>query len=87
MEVILNEDFYFFLCPHCKEEIIVKKDEMNCKIFRHAVYKHNFEQVNPHLPYDQCKYLLDNDKVFGCCKPFQIIFEDNKLFAQICDYI
>ena len=54
MEVKLIEDFYVFNCPQCNEEIIVFKDELNCKIFRHAVYKHNYQQVDPHLPEKEC---------------------------------
>lgn len=87
MEIILIEDFYFFRCPNCNDEIIVHKNDLNCKIFRHAVYKNTYKQVDPHLPYEKCKELIENDKVFGCCKPFQIILKDNKLYVQICDYI
>ena len=52
--ISLIEDFYIFNCPNCDDEIIVQKNELNCKIFRHAIYKHNYEQVN--LP---LKHLLD----------------------------
>lgn len=45
-----NNDFIIVLCPHCFDEVIIKKDEVNCKIFCHAVYKHNFQQINPHTP-------------------------------------
>jgi hypothetical protein len=86
MEVILNGDFYVFNCPHCKDEIIVAKNELNCKIFRHAVFKHNYEQVNPHLPFIECQKLIAEDKVYGCCKPFEIINKNDKLFVVICDY-
>jgi len=87
MEVILNEDFYFFICPHCKGDIVVEKNELNCRIFRHAIYKNNYNQVDPHLPYNKCKELLENDQVIGCCKPFRIVLKNNKLFAEVCDYI
>jgi hypothetical protein len=86
MEVILIEDFYVFNCPHCSVEIIVAKNELNCHIFRHAIYKNTYEQVNPHLPLLECQKLLDNDMVYGCCKPFEIINRDNKMFAVKCDY-
>ena len=87
MEVTLNEDFYFFQCPNCESDIIVGKNELNCRIFRHGVYKNTYKQVDPHLAYEKCKELLENNKVIGCCKPFKIVSKDNKLFAEVCDYI
>jgi hypothetical protein len=72
-------------CPHCKAFIIIK--ELNCKIFRHGIYKNNYEQVNPHAPKDVCDELVNNELVYGCCKPFQIIEENGKYNAVICDYI
>ena len=86
MEIKLVEDFYFFNCPNCQDEIIVNKNELNCKIFRHAIYKNNFEQVNPHLDYKSCERLKNADLVYGCCKPFEIVYKDNKLYAVICEY-
>lgn len=86
MEINLDEDFYFFSCPHCNEEIIVHKTELNCQIFRHAVHKNNFKQVDPHLPQNECEILIKNNSVFGCCKPFEIINKNNKLYVQKCEY-
>ncbi len=85
-EIKLIEDFYLFECPNCNSEIIVAKNELNCHIFRHAYYKSNFQQVNPHLSFEECKKLIENDLVFGCCKPFEIIYENNKMLAIKCDY-
>ena len=87
MEIILNENFYFFQCPNCEGDIIVEKNQLNCKIFRHGIYKKNYKQVDPHLSYEKCKELIENDNVIGCCKPFQIYSKDNKLFVRTCDYI
>lgn len=86
-KIKLEGDFYFFSCPNCNNEIIVNKNELNCRIFRHAVYKDTYNQVEPHLPKFFCDKLIDEDKVIGCCKPFEII-NDNKgeLVAIICDY-
>ena len=69
----LEEGFYFFNCPHCFSEIIVQQNELNCRIFRHAVMKNTYRQVNPHLSKIECDKLLTEDKVIGCCKPFEII--------------
>jgi hypothetical protein len=86
MDIKLVEDFYFFNCPNCQDEIIVQKNELNCKIFRHAIYKHNFEQVDPHLNFESCEQLKKSNLVYGCCKPFEIIYKDNKLMAVTCEY-
>jgi hypothetical protein len=47
--MIVQDDYLVFPCPHCLELTTVLKKDINCRIFRHAVYKDNFEQVDPHL--------------------------------------
>ena len=71
-------------CPHCKGIVVVQ--ELNCHIFRHGTYKNDFQQVNPHLPKNDCDKLFLNNEIYGCCKPFEIIYKNNKMFAVICDY-
>ena len=66
-------------CPHCGGKIIIM--EINCGIFRHAVYKDTFMQVNPHMPKTDLEAI--SHQIYGCGKPFRII--DNK--PIICDYI
>lgn len=86
-EIILINDFYHMNCPHCEDEIIVYKDELNCKIFRHGIYKDSYQQINPHMNKINCDKLVLENKVYGCAKPFQIIKIENKLYITICDYI
>ena len=62
---------FIITCPHCKEYIMIEK--INCGIFRHAIFKENGNQVDPHLPKSNCEILLKENLVIGCCKPFQII--------------
>ena len=45
------------------------------------------EQINPHETEENCNYLIKNDLIFGCGKPFRIITNDTKYIAIICDYI
>jgi hypothetical protein len=85
-EIIKDNDFYFFKCPHCDQEIVVQINELNCKIFRHAIYKSNYQQVDPHLNKQQCDNLLLSNLVYGCCKPFEIIEKENKLYSIKCEY-
>ena len=61
-EVIIEGDFYFFNCPHCNQEVIVGIKELNCAIFRHAIYKNNYQQVDPHLQKDECEKLLKENQ-------------------------
>ena len=68
-------------CPHCSG--IVEILEINCSIFRHACYKADSKQVPPHTHKEECKRLVKEDLVYGCCKPFKIV---NKK-AYKCDYI
>jgi len=77
-------DYIVIDCPHCKHSIIIYKNEINCRIFRHAVYKNSGEPVAPHLPKEDCDRLVLTNEVYGCCKPFKL---DNDNVPEICDYI
>lgn len=79
-------DTYLFKCPHCGEFVEVAVPETNCCIFRHGTLKHNLQQVNPHMPQDQCEALIRQDLVFGCCKPFRLVLGE-KPKVEICGYI
>lgn len=72
-------------CPHCQEYIQIIK--LNCGIFRHGVYKHNFKQLSPHSPKEHCDKMINENKIYGCGKPFRIIVHENEYTAEICDYI
>jgi len=76
-----------FKCPHCKEYIIISK--INCGIFRHGTYKKNYTQIDPHATKDICELFVNQDLIYGCGKPFQIVFkqEEDKYKIEICDYI
>lgn len=83
---MINE--FIFRCLHCEEYFIINKNEFNCKILRHAVYKHNMEPINPHLSKDDCDKLVKEDLVYGCAKPLMIIQKNNEDFnVEICNYI
>ena len=66
-------------CPHCDMSIII--EEVRCGIFRCGIYKDTFQQVDPHLPKEECDKL--GNTIYGCSKPFQII---NNIISK-CDYI
>lgn len=81
--IIFNNNIYQFNCPHCNITIEVQKNQINCQIFRCGVLKSNGNQIGPHTCKAQCDLLKQQDKIWGCGKPFK--FDGNKV--QICDYI
>lgn len=83
-----NSNLLIFNCPHCNDFIHVYENEINCTIFRHAIYKDNYEQINPHTPKSECNRLASENLVYGCAKPFRILKNnENKYYIQICEYI
>lgn len=86
IEVIKDNDFYYVKCPHCLEEIMVHKNDINCRIFRHGVYKKNYKQIDPHLNKKECDRLFIEKKIYGCGKPFEIIEENKKYYTITCNY-
>ena len=85
-EIKLIEDTLFFNCPHCSQEIVVFVKDINCRIFRHAIFKDSYKQIDPHLSLENCQKLINENKVYGCAKPFEILIKNEKYFVTICDY-
>jgi hypothetical protein len=72
-------------CPHCEDDIIIEK--LNCRIFRHGIFKKNGKQIPPHSKKEICDLLVEKDLIYGCGKPFKVILQDNVYTPIICDYI
>jgi len=85
-------------CPHCQEWIWI--EQINCGIFRHGVFKHNLQQIPSHSSEQDCLQFIQQEMIYGCGKPFQIvkpIVEPNgstvsygsntETVVQECDYI
>ena len=82
------DDTIIVTCPSCKNYIEIKKKEINCAIFRHAIYKNTMLQIDPHTPKDKCVHLFQNNLIYGCGKPFNLIIGENNTYETIvCDYI
>ena len=79
-------EFYIFICPHCEGTIIVHRNELNCRIFRHGVYL-NMQPMNPHTPKEECDRLVQTNQIIGCGKPFLIEGEGSEAKAVACGYI
>jgi hypothetical protein len=87
IEVTLEGDDYVITCPQCNVPTMVRKSEINCLIFRHAVFRSNLKPIDPHSSKKICDDLIANKKIYGCGKPFQLIWNDSKLYSIKCDYI
>jgi len=73
-------------CPSCQGDIIILQEEINCAIFRHAVYKNGCE-VPPHSSKEYIESLVKNDLVWGCGQPFQLLKKEESYEAISCDWI
>ena len=80
-------DFYVFTCPHCQGSVIVQHNELNCRIFRHGIYKHNGEQMHPHTPREECDRLAQQGLIIGCGQPFRVDGDGAAAVAVVCDYV
>jgi len=74
---------FVFECPHCAGTVTVEAKQLNCKIFRHAIFKADGKQVPPHASRANCEMWVEKNLVWGCGKPFRF---DGKN-ATKCDYI
>jgi len=80
-------EYYILECPHCSLTLQVFRHELNCRIFRHGIYKNTLKQIDPHMPEKDCKYLKENGLIYGCGKPFEIIMKNSKPLIRKCGYI
>ena len=87
----LVDDYVIVECPHCFMKIIVLLKDFNCKIFRHGVYKKSGKQIDPHMKKDMCDKLFNQNKIYGCGKPYKLVViksnNETIYFTEICDYI
>lgn len=77
------DDYMIVKCPHCEDEIMIMKKDINCRIFRHGVFIKTMQPIPPHSSYETCQFLKENGIIYGCGKPFELNERDE---AVICDY-
>jgi hypothetical protein len=78
------DEFHLFICPHCDGCIIVHHGELNCRIFRHGVYRDSNQPIPPHTSKEECERLVAEQRIVGCGKPFRVT---DTMEAVVCDYI
>lgn len=80
-------DYYTVVCPSCQNIVLIYKNELNCRIFRHAVYKNNMQPIPPHASKVECDRLVASGQVYGCARPFRVEGNENNISAVSCEYI
>jgi hypothetical protein len=81
-------EFNIVTCPHCLGDILIFNNEICCAIFRHGIYKHNGNQLDPHASKEECDNAYIKELIYGCGKPFKVEYNESKiLVANKCDYI
>lgn len=83
--VSLDGEICRFLCPHCRFPVEVLKKELNCRIFRHGVYKKTGKPMDPHAKKEVCDQHVRDKLIYGCAGPFEIIGYVN-MMAIKCEY-
>jgi hypothetical protein len=79
------EDKIIVICPHCEEFVFI--EQLNCCIFRHAVFIASGEPIDPHATEIMCTQYVKNQLVYGCGKPFKIEKKEDVFIAVKCNYI
>lgn len=74
---------YEMKCPWCEESVYIPQNGINCRIFRHGVYKSTKLQVPPHTSKHECDRLAQEGLIVGCGRPFW--FDGSEI--RVCDYI
>lgn len=74
-------------CPNCNDYIIINEKDINCMIFRHAVFKDTLLHIDPHAPEYICSILLRDGKIYGCAKPFRLVLREGIYVPESCSYI
>jgi len=65
----------------------IEKKDINCAIFRHAVYRATMQPIPPHSSQEECERLVAEDAVYGCAKPFRTVLVNETYHAEACDYV
>lgn len=66
-------DSYIFACPHCDNMIQVQTKDINCRIFRHGVFKQSQQALPPHASKEMCDKAVASLCLLGCGKPFEMV--------------
>lgn len=88
IKIVEKEDdsLIVFPCPHCNLQTSVFKRDINCGIFRHAVWKKNNLPIPPHAKKEAVDNWLKTSIIVGCGKQFKLkLDKDNKPILEKCE--
>ena len=75
-------------CPSCKQYFVVAREDLRCRIFRHAVFRDTLSPIPPHSSKTEIETYLSQNKIYGCGKPFRVLEKENhEFYTEICDYL
>jgi len=81
MNKMVGDDI-FLDCPHCSGLVVIHESDINCKIFRHAIWKDEKKQTKtpfgPHTSKAICDQSFIDKTIYGCGKPFKLIRKTKK---------
>ena len=91
-----NPRIYYFKCPQCGLMTEVETNQLNCKIFRHGG-RATFDPIHPHarqglhvtqaVDYGRPEWPPQDNQIYGCGQPFQVVSNGNDLVARKCGWI
>lgn len=82
-------EYFIKKCPHCHQDVILYRSEINCRIYRHGIFRSNLQQIDPHSSQEQCRNYVEQNLIYGCGKPFRVEFtiDNSDIYLSECDYI
>ena len=89
----MSDNYIYIECPHCNQLMELIKQEINCAIYRHGIFKETGQQMDPHASKHICDELVEKDLIYGCGKPFKLFENKNPVtkettyYIEKCDYI
>jgi len=79
-----------FACPHCQGTVQVAPQDLNCRIFRHGVFRQipGTPPIPPHASQEECERWVVRGEILGCGGPFQLT-EDNppNFKVRVCGFV
>lgn len=79
---------YIFQCCWCTIPIVVREEELACKIFRCGAYKATGAPIPAHMDQASCERLAQANIIDGCGKPFQFKTSPGGVhYIEKCGYI
>ena len=76
----VDQETYYFNCPHCDLLVAVPKIDIRCTRFCHGNLKSNNKHISPYTTKGESKLLLEKGLIYGCGKPFT--FDGNSVVGR-----